>query len=115
MNLLNEREKTHGDYSLVSTVSQALKAALRLGPYDEVPAIHRESLEMICVKMARIVCGDHWEKDHATDIAGYATLIIKNTAVPSGSSAIQEPDDEPPYDIWHDYYGAYRARSGQPR
>ncbi len=110
MNLLNEREKTHGDYSLVAAVSQALKSALRLGPYDEVPAIHRESLEMICVKMARIVCGNHWERDHATDIAGYANLIIKTIAVP-GSSSIQEPSDEPD-DIDSDYY---IPRSGLPR
>ena len=104
MNLLNEREKTHGDYSLVAAVSQALKSALRLGPYDEVPAIHRESLEMICVKMARIVCGNHYERDHAVDIAGYANLIIKTITVPApGSSPIQEPSDEPDYTD-SDYY-----------
>jgi hypothetical protein len=111
MNLLNEREKTHGDYSLVAAVSQALKSALRLGPYDELPSVHRESLEMICVKMARIVCGNHYEYDHPTDIAGYANLIIKNCVVPPGSSPIQEPSDEPDYTD-SDYY---IPRSGLPR
>ena len=118
MNLLVEREKTHGDYADVSRVSQALKAALRLGPFDEIPAIHRESLEMICVKMARIVCGNHHEHDHAADIAGYANLILRTRNVPPGSSSIQEPDDEPTDasigDDW-DYDPYYRPRSGLPR
>jgi hypothetical protein len=29
---------------------------------------------MICVKLARIACGDATERDHWRDIAGYATL-----------------------------------------
>ena len=113
MNLLNEREKTHGDYSLVAAVSQALKSALRLGPYDEVPAIHRESLEMICVKMARIVCGNHWERDHATDIAGYANLIIKTIIVPPGSSTKGTPDEPQDPSIGDDW--DYQPRSAISR
>lgn len=95
MRLLNEREKTHGDYSELSRVSQALKMALRHGPIEEVPALHRESLEMICVKMARIVCGDHNEADHFQDIIGYAQLVLNHIKkdVP-GSSTQQEPPDE---------------------
>ena len=112
MNLLNEREKTHGDYSLVAAVSQALKSALRLGPYDEVPAIHRESLELNCMKMARIVCGDHNEPDHWTDIKGYAELVLRHIkSVPPGSQSIQEPSDDP-NDTNGDYY---IPRSGLPR
>lgn len=95
MNLLNEREKTHGDYSELAFVSQYLKLALTYGPFEELPAVHRESLEMICVKMARIVCGDHNEVDHWNDIQGYAELVLKNIkAVPSGSSTQQEPRDD---------------------
>ena len=111
MNLLNEREKTHGDYSLVAKVSQALKAALRLGPYDELPEVHRESLDLNCMKMARIICGDHNEPDHWIDIKGYAELVLKRLAVPPGSSPIQEPSDEPDYTN-SDYY---IPRSGLPR
>lgn len=114
MNLLNEREKTHGDYSLVAAVSQALKSALRLGPYDEVPAIHRESLDMICVKMARIVCGDHYERDHLIDIKGYIELAIRTLPVPPGSSSIQEPDNEPLDPSIGDNWD-YNPRSGIPR
>lgn len=95
MNLLNEREKTHGDYSELAFVSQYLKLALSYGPIDELPAVHRESLEMICVKMARIVCGDHNEADHWTDLIGYSQLVLNHIKkdVP-GSSTQQEPPDE---------------------
>lgn len=50
---------------------------------------------MICVKMARIVCGDHYEPDHVIDIRGYAELVLKHIkqAVPSGSSLNEEPPD----------------------
>ena len=113
MKILTQREKTHGDYKEVARVSQRLK--------DEVwesrlPDIHQESLDMICVKMARIVCGDHNEVDHWTDIIGYAQLVlnnIKNTPAP-GSSSIQEPDDEPLDPSIGDSWD-YNPRSGLPR
>ena len=96
MNLLNEREKTHGDYSELAFVSQYLKLALSYGPIDELPAVHRESLEMICVKMARIVCGDHNEVDHFQDIIGYAQLVLNYITkdVPGSSTQQEPPDDE---------------------
>lgn len=109
MKILTQREKTHGDYKEVSRVSQRLK--------DEVwdsglPDLHQESLDMICVKMARIVCGDHNELDHWTDIIGYAQLVINYIkTVPPGSTSIQEPSDDP-HDDNSDYY---IPRSGLPR
>lgn len=119
MNILKQREQTHGDYNEVARVSQALKSALRHGPIEEVPAVIRESLELICMKMARIVCGDHNEPDHYVDIKGYAQLALsKHVGVPPGLSSIQEPDDEPTDasigDDW-DYDPYYRPRSGLPR
>lgn len=94
MSILDEREKTHGDYKMVAKVSQHLKDALFIGPCEQLPETHRESLEMICVKMARIVCGDHNEIDHWRDIAGYAELIYKKELNASGSSTTEEPPDE---------------------
>lgn len=111
MNLLNEREKTHGDYADVACVAQALKFALAHGPTEELPDVHRESLDLICTKIARIVCGDHNEPDHWTDIMGYAKLVLKTLEVPPGSSSIQEPSDEPDF-MDSDYY---IPRSGLPR
>ena len=119
MNVLKEREKTHGDYCLNASVAQALKDAMRNGPLSELPSVHRESLDLICTKISRIVCGDHNEVDHWTDIIGYAQLVLNHIKkVPSGSSSIQEPDDEPMEasvgDDW-DYDPYYRPRAGLPR
>jgi hypothetical protein len=114
MNLLNEREKTHGDYADVACVAQALKFALAYGPTEELPDVHRESLDLICTKIARIVCGDHNEPDHWIDCIGYAQLVlnyIKKDVPAPGSSPIQEPSDEPDYTD-SDYY---IPRSGLPR
>ena len=100
MDLLDERERTHGSFSFVASMSQSLKDVLRLGPYAELPDIHREALEMICVKIARIVCGDHNEPDHYRDICGYAELVLRHITrtVPSGSSTQEEPPDESDFD-----------------
>ena len=114
MNLLNEREKTHGDFEDVARVAQALKFALAHGPTEELPDVHRESLDLICTKIARIVCGDHNEIDHWRDCIGYAQLVLNHITketVPPGSSSIQEPSDEPDYTD-SDYY---IPRSGLPR
>lgn len=74
--VLDERRKQYGAYEDVSNVSQALKAILhpcmRVG-FDNTK---RESLDMICNKLARIVCGDSNLVDSWKDIAGYAQLIV---------------------------------------
>ena len=93
MNILNERERTHGDYNEVARVSQALKSALRHGPIEEVPAVIRESLELICMKMARIVCGDHNEPDHYIDIKGYAQLALEKHVTPGNPVNKETPDE----------------------
>lgn len=72
--ILNEREKTYGDYGAVSFASQDLKAAISTHSIGALNAHQRESLDMICNKIARIICGDPEYKDSWADIAGYATL-----------------------------------------
>ncbi len=74
--VLNEREKTHGDFPTQSITAQGLKARLRDTPnWQKMPAYMREALELICTKLARMTHGDFLEIEHPTDIAGYATLI----------------------------------------
>ena len=108
MNLLNEREKTHGSFGEVARVAQRLKDEVWSA---SIPNVHQEALDMICTKMARIVCGDHNEQDHWTDIMGYAKLVLKTLEVPPGSSSIQEPSDDPN----DDNSSYYIPRSGLPR
>lgn len=80
--LLQEREKTHGDYRSTAEISQRLKKIINENTQISHPHfgnIHRESLEMICTKIARILAGDPTVKDHWDDIAGYAKLAGEAT------------------------------------
>lgn len=78
--ILNERGATHGDYSTQAAFSQTLKGLLRARhPADMTPAM-RESLDMICVKVSRLLYGDPAHLDSWVDIAGYANLIAETLA-----------------------------------
>lgn len=72
--ILSEREKTYGDYTKVSWASQDLKAVISNHSIGAINTHQRESLDMICNKIARIICGDPEYKDSWADISGYATL-----------------------------------------
>lgn len=75
-NLLGERQQTHGSYSQVSKVCQAIKSAMRnSGGWLYLSDEQKESLEMTAMKIARIVCGNPNHADHWEDIEGYARLV----------------------------------------
>ncbi len=93
MSILDEREKTHGNYTQLAALAQDLKTRLRSEGRGLTPQ-QQESLEMICVKIARIVCGNPNEMDHWRDIAGYAELIYKKRRAGIGESTNEEPPDE---------------------
>jgi hypothetical protein len=71
--IIRERDKTHGDWSRQSQLSHDLKRRIAQEQPD-LTASQWEAIEMIQVKIARIVCGDANEPDHWRDLAGYATL-----------------------------------------
>jgi len=73
--LLGERGKTHGVYAEQATLTQRHRAILRntIG-WGRLTDVQRDALEMISVKISRIITGDHNHRDHWEDIAGYATL-----------------------------------------
>lgn len=71
--LTQERGKTHGDWIRQANVSQELKAVV--GSNDGRLEYHqREAIDMIMVKVSRILSGDASFADHWDDIAGYAHL-----------------------------------------
>lgn len=73
--ILQERNKTHGSFQENAAISQTLKLSLRAREgWDDLSATHRESIEMICLKLSRIMSGQSSFKDHWDDIAGYAQL-----------------------------------------
>jgi len=75
--LLEEREKTHGEFFDVAMVSQSIKDALRKADsWYAMEDISREALDMIASKMSRIVNGDHSFVDHWVDLVGYASLVV---------------------------------------
>jgi len=77
-NILSARETTHGCYVEQSTASQTLKRLCEQARnWDQMPCYMRESVHLIQQKVARIICGDPWEKDHWVDIMGYAALVLR--------------------------------------
>lgn len=75
--ILEEREKTHGDYENVATTAQEIKDAIHIGvTYYKAPSIMKESLDLFATKMARIVNGNFENLDHWEDIIGYAQLVV---------------------------------------
>jgi len=75
--VLKDREKVHGKYSTHSVVSQRLKYLIRSQDiFDGLPYSQRESLEMICHKIARILNSTDDNFDSWFDIAGYSMLIV---------------------------------------
>ena len=71
--MLVERETTHGDFNRTAQVAQDLKGVLSTSTH-KIPYTQAEALDLICTKLARIVCGNPNEPDHWKDIAGYANL-----------------------------------------
>lgn len=73
MQLLSARGKTHGVYADQAELTQAHKAVLRAHPgWAKLSPVQRDAIEMISVKLSRIIVGDANHRDHWDDIAGYA-------------------------------------------
>jgi hypothetical protein len=85
--LLEEREKTHGSFARNAEISQSLKQVMhgtysrggaKFGTaYGQLNEVHAEALDMIALKLSRILSGQANHKDHWDDIAGYAKLATE--------------------------------------
>lgn len=92
--ILDEREKTHGDYYRVAMMAQELKDVMRRGKnWKTLDDTQRETLEMIASKIGRIMSGNPHEADHWRDIAGYAALIERwlTACTASGGGPTRRP------------------------
>ena len=82
---LNERGTRYGDFKNHANISQEIQTAIGKGfimrgdgiTFDDIPAYQLEALTMIANKIGRIVNGDLSYDDSWRDIAGYATLVVK--------------------------------------
>lgn len=75
--LLADRGRTPGSYICTANLAQELKFIMHHSDnWSRMNAVQKESIELICTKLARIGNGNHKEPDHWKDIAGYATLVV---------------------------------------
>jgi len=94
--VLDERQKRYGDYDQHAETCQALKLNMFSHPnYDYLPDTHKEALEMIQHKIARVLNGDPNYIDNWVDISGYATLVLREI---EGGCVEVKPVPAGPYD-----------------
>lgn len=74
--MLQDRGRNYGDYRTNAALSQALKDVMHSAPgWGKLSPDKKESLEMIALKISRILNGNSDHQDGWADIIGYATLI----------------------------------------
>lgn len=74
--LLAARGARYGAFVDNAEASQALKAQMRACPgWQALDADMKEALEMVALKISRILTGDPRYDDSWVDIAGYATRV----------------------------------------
>jgi hypothetical protein len=88
--MLEERGNAYGDFPWLSKIAQDLKDVISdhaSNASDNLGNDHREALDMICTKIARILNGDPDHKDSWDDIAGYAKLVSNRIAKDNSQKA----------------------------
>ena len=89
--LLNERQQTHGSFARNAEISQAIKSIYRRFGYHDLRDEHVEALEMIALKLSRVLSGQASQNDHWDDIAGYAKLAVEaNSRTQSWANAARQ-------------------------
>lgn len=78
--LLAERSATHGRFDDTARIAQMLRKLFRAEPgWTVANERQREALDMIALKLSRILSGKPSHADHWDDIAGYAKLAGEKT------------------------------------
>lgn len=74
--ILNERKKTHGDFTDNADIAQRLEDVIRSGRHwDKRTNVEKEAIGVICSKLARWVSAEYFHNDNPVDIAGYSVLV----------------------------------------
>lgn len=82
----DERGSQYGDFGEMAELAQLLKDKL-VAPH--MSAVQKESMQLICTKLARIACGNPNHDDSWIDIAGYANLVVKDLNMPKPGSWVR--------------------------
>lgn len=81
--ILQQRGARYGDFRDHALVAQSIKRAYSASPnYRDLPDMHRQALEVIADKIARILTGDYNYDDNWIDIQGYARLVQERLPLP---------------------------------
>lgn len=73
--VIQEREKTHGDFTETARLAQATKNVWRCGSnWNRLSFRQQEALDLVATKVARILSGDPDCRDHWLDLGGYLKL-----------------------------------------
>lgn len=79
--VIAQRQHTHGAFRSTAWVSSLLKDVFRHEPgWENLTPVHREAMDCIALKLARILSGDANHPDHWVDIQGYAELALREIA-----------------------------------
>lgn len=92
--VLQERGSKYGDFSDLSLISQKLKdtvfSSINLKHKDEkLNSAIKESIEMICHKLARISNGDAYYLDSWRDMSNYAKLVVDKLEKTDGVTDVE--------------------------
>lgn len=74
--VLKARGNKHGDFIEMSNQIKRFDGATRGMNYEKLPAYQQHAIDLIIVKMGRILVGDNNYDDHWRDIAGYALKVL---------------------------------------
>jgi len=75
MDILEERNVTHGDFRENARISQAVKEILRSSPgWGSLCDVEREVMDMVALKFSRLLSGKSREMQHWEDVTGYSRL-----------------------------------------
>jgi hypothetical protein len=74
-NTLRQRGAQYGPFEDQALVEQRIKSSMRTGNWDRLAPDQKAALEMIAVKVSRILTGNPDYPDNWHDMAGYATLV----------------------------------------
>lgn len=98
-NTLYERREKYGDFGDHAYLAQELldickgeNLTIRTS-WSKMERYEREALQMIVHKIARIINGDPHYDDNWRDIAGYATLVLKEYGKTSKFEKVDDLED----------------------
>lgn len=111
--IIKERHETHGDFSKNAEVSQNLKEYIKSSSAS-LTNVQLEVIDMICLKLSRIVSGRANEIDHWQDISGYAMLAVQEIEIARISRPFEPCKAEPTAPVGIDPKYTFVASSGIP-